>query len=39
MKEAKFIEKIEGEDVIVRVNNFLNSVLLDKKTFNYYVPI
>ncbi|MGN0797652.1 MAG: hypothetical protein ACI4M5_05525 [Christensenellales bacterium] len=34
MTEAKLIEKIEGEDLIVRVNNFLNSVLLDKKSFN-----
>lgn len=32
--EAKLIEKIEGEDLIARVNNFLNSALFDKKSFN-----
>ena len=31
--EVKLIEKIEGEDLIVRVNNFLNSTLFDKKSF------
>lgn len=39
MKEAKLIEKIEGEDVIVRVNNFLNSVLFDKKLSINNIPI
>lgn len=34
MTKAKLIKKIEGEDVIVRVNSFLNSVLFDKKSFN-----